>query len=229
MFDRLRTIMRHNTPRDEPKRQRLLRLYPNHLDLIDSREIPHEYATGPDLSYLCESAKFYYDLIVVSSPHLKDKPRAGTDADREMASIANNRIIWAIWGLIARCDDSVQFAIDLFRSKDRDHREAAANIFCGLREAQRLPEILDRIHTMLASECVQLVLDSLLGALGQLRSRDSIPVLARYILDESVDLDTRDTAATSLGQIVRKRFDKTDTNTVEAAYEWLTTNGRAGP
>src|SRR5262245_46554790 len=111
MFDRLRAFWHRENSSGETMRQRLMRRFSNHLALIDSREIPHEYSTGPDLTYYTESAQFYYDLIVESSPHLKDKPRAATNMDREMAAIANNRIVNASWGLIARGVESVPFAV----------------------------------------------------------------------------------------------------------------------
>lgn len=209
----------------DEQRDKLLAQYSTHLELIDSREIPHEYRTGPDLSYYTESAEFYYQLIVDSAPHLKDKRRVATDADREMASTAYNRMVHATWGLIACGAAATPFAIALARSKDRDHREMAANVFCGLRDPERAPQILEEIRKSLATENDHLVIDSLLGALGPLRSREAIPDLARFILDEYEDMDTRDTAATSLGQIVRKRFDKGEENTVDKAKQWLIANG----
>ena len=215
MLYRLRSLFSRDAG-SEDVRQSLLRRFPNHLDLIDSREIPHEYSTGPDLSYYTESAQYYYDLIVESSPFMDDP---------QMSSVANNRIVNAGWGLIAKGAEAVPFAIQLVRSKNRDHREAAADVFCGLRDPQRLPDILEHVHATLEHETDQLVLDSLLGALGALRSRDSIPMLARYINDDSVDPDTRDNAACSLGLIVRKRFDKSERGTVRAACEWLASNG----
>lgn len=225
MFGRLRALWNRRDPSDETARRRLLRRFPNHLDLIDSREIPHEHSTGPDLSYYTESAAFYYDLIVESSPHLKDKQQAVTDADREMASIAYNRIVNATWGLIARGAESVPLALRLLRSNDRDHREAAANVFCGLRAPKRLPDVLKHLHAVVSDEHDHLVLDSLLAVLGNLQSRDSIPVLAQYILDDSIDDDTRDTAASSLGQILKKRFDRTNAGAVNAACDWLVAHG----
>jgi HEAT repeat protein len=177
------------------------------------------------VSYYTESAEFYYQLIVDSAPHLKDKRRAATDADREMASTAYNRMVEATWGLIACGAGSTPYAIALARSKDRDHREMAANVFCGLRDPERAPQIIEEIRKLLSTENDRLVIDSLLGALGPLRSREAIPDLAKFILDESEDGDTRDTAATSLGQIVRKRFDKSEGSTVEKAKQWLIVNG----
>ena len=93
MLNRLRSLIGLQNAAGDLQRERLLSRFPKHLELIDSGEIPHEYSTGPDLSYYTESAEYYYNLIVESAPHLKDKPRAVTDIDREMASVANNRIV----------------------------------------------------------------------------------------------------------------------------------------
>jgi hypothetical protein len=212
-------------PTKESARRRLLKRYPDHLKLIDSGKIPSEHTTGPDLSYYIESAKFYYDLIVESSTHFKDKPQAVTKTDLKMAGLAYNRFVHATWGLIARGADSVPYAIQLVRSSDRDHREAAANVLGGLRTPERLPEILQSVHLALQNEPDQEVLDSLLGVLGELRSQDSIPVLSRFLIDDSVDSDTRGIAAYSLGQIVRKRFNKTDNDPIQVACDWLKANG----
>lgn len=209
----------------DEQRDRLLAQYSTHLALIDSGEIPREYRTGPDLSYYTESADFYYQLIVDSAPDLKDKPRAVTEADKRKAAIAYNRMVHATWGLIACGALATSYAITIARSKDRDHREMAANVFCGLRDPERAPQIIEEIRKSLATENDRLVIDSMLGALGPLRSREAIPDLARFILDENEDADTRDTASTSLGQIVRKRFDKGEGNAVDKAKQWLIANG----
>lgn len=209
----------------ERRRRRLLWRFPNHLDLIDSCEIPHEYSTGPDLSYYTESAEFYYKLIVESAPHLKDKPRAVTEAERQMAGVANNRIVNATWGLIARGAHAIPYAVKLVRSTDRDEREAAASVFCGLRDAARIGEIVTEIAAALQTENDRLVIDSLLAALGQLRSRGAIPVIARFIMSPSEDPDTQFDAALSLGQIVKRRFDKPAADAVENARTWLLSHG----
>jgi hypothetical protein len=229
MLHRLREWLGWNIPAPERRRGRLLRRFPNHLDLIDSREIPHEYSTGPDLSYYTESAEFYYNLIVDSAPHLKDKPRAVSEAERQMASVANNRIVEASWGLIARGAEAIPYAIKLVRSTDRDEREAAANVFCGLRDPARLREVVAEITAALETEDDRLVIDSLLGALGHLRSRDAISVIARFIMDPAEDSDTRFDAAESLGQIVKRRFDKGGADAVENARAWLMSHGYGEP
>jgi hypothetical protein len=232
MFDHLLSLLRLGKWAKTLERSRLVTRYPNHLDLIDSREIPLDSARCPNLSYYSESAQYYYELIVKSAPYLKDKPRAKgpvTDAEREMASVANNRIVNAGWGLIARGAEAVPYAVRLIRSADRDQREAAANVFCGLRDPQRLPEIVSQITSAIQTESDRPVVDSLLAALGNLRSRDAIPVIARFILNQSEDSDTRHTAAVSLGQIVKIRFDKRGANTIQMAYEWLAAHGYARP
>lgn len=100
----------------ERRRRRLLSRFPTHIDLIDRREIPHEYSTGPDLSYYTKSPQFYYGLIVESASHLKDKLPVATEADRQLGSVANNRIVNATWGLIACGAQAIPYAIKLVRS-----------------------------------------------------------------------------------------------------------------
>jgi hypothetical protein len=207
------------------RRKRLFSRFPDHLALIDSREIPHEYSTGPDLSYYVESPGFYYKLIVDSAKHLKDKPQGATDRDREMAAVAYNRIVNAGWGLIACGAQAVPYAIRLIHSRDRDEREAGANVFCGLRDGERLTTIVSEISAAFESEDDRLVIDSLVGALGHLRSPDAIPVLAKFILNSSEDPDTRFHAAVSLRQIVKRRFDKNGADALQEAVAWLAGHG----
>ena len=106
MFRFLRELWAKQWQKTSDPRAELLAQFADHVALIDSRQIPHSYEGRPDLSYYTESAQFYYDLICESVPHLKDKPRAATDRDREMASLAYNRIVHATWGLIARGADA---------------------------------------------------------------------------------------------------------------------------
>ena len=206
------------------ERARLLAKYPDHLALIDSREIPSTYDKGPDLTYYTESAQYYYQLICDSAPLLKDKPRGATQADRGRAAAANNRIVHAEWGLTARGAEAVPWAVKLVTSKDRDLREAGANVFSGLRDPQRMQEVVSHLVTILESEQDRLVIDTMLGALGNLRSREAIPILRRFIDDEAQDGDTRWESAVNLGRIVGRRFEKNGANPIDAARDWLAKN-----
>lgn len=205
-------------------RAQLLVKYPTHLALIDSCEIPHTYETGPDLSYYTESAEYYYSLICSEACHLKDKPRASTSAERERSGLASRRMASAEWGLIAHASDAIPFALKLLASSDPDIRGHGAGVFCGLRNPEHLPKILPAITRVLETEQDRETIDSLLVALGEFRSRDAIPCLARFILDQGEDLDTRWTAAQALGKVIRKRFDKKNSDAVALAVEWLEKN-----
>jgi hypothetical protein len=207
-----------------PTREELLAKYPDHLALIDSGEIPATENRTPDLSYLTESAQFYYDLICDSAPHLKDKPRAVTWDEKLMAGKAYGRMVDASWGLIARGAEAIPFAIRLVRSKDSDEREMGASVFCGLQTGERAPDVLQHIIAALENETERLVIDSLISALGHLKSRGAIPTLAKFIRDEKEDGDTRWEAAVSLGKIVHKRFAKDGQNAIENATAWLNQN-----
>jgi hypothetical protein len=60
----------------------------------------------------------------------------------------------------------------------------------------------------------------MIGALGDLKNRKAIPRLAELIRNSEIDSDTPWAAMQSLGQIVRKRFDK-KADPMAAAQEWL--------
>jgi HEAT repeat protein len=80
--------------------------------------------------------------------------------------------------------------------------------------------VVTEILARLSTEADTVARDSLIVALGGLRSRRAIPALAAIIRDESADGDTRWTAVESLGKIVRRRFLK-QSIPIEAAIEWL--------
>jgi hypothetical protein len=195
----------------------------SHIDLLDSGKIPTNYHKGPDLSYYTETAEFYYGLICDSAPYLKDKPPGveATAADKQMAGVAYGRIVNGSWGLIAKGPEAIPHAMKLLRSADRDLREAGANVFCGIRSGDQNEEIISEIAEMLKTETDRLVIDSLIGALGELRSRSAIALLSRYIRNEHEDSDTRWEAACSLGKIVRRRFDRRGEDAVASAVKWL--------
>lgn len=66
--------------------------------------------------------------------------------------------------------------------------------------------------------------DGIIAALGALKNRSAVPTLAALIRSESTDSDTRLCAAESLGQIVRRRFDRRD-DPIAAAVAWLDAHG----
>ena len=126
--------------------------------------------------------------------------------------------------LTARGAAALPFAAKLMASKDRDLREAGAGVLAGLRDSADADEIVQYAMDALASEQDRLVIDTLIGVLGKLRTRQAVPLLKRYIVDEQEDGDTRWEAAVSLGRIVGKRFDSKGANAVERALEWLREN-----
>ena len=122
------------------------RRFANHLELIDSRTIPSEYSTGPDLSYYTESARYYYDLVVDSVKYFQNKTgKVASDKDKELAGIAYNRFVNATWGMIARGTESLTFAVKLSKSKNWDLNQAASNVWCGLQDGKRVKNILNYI------------------------------------------------------------------------------------
>lgn len=143
--------------------------------------------------------------------------------------MAHRRIVYAGWSLIAPGAEAIPFAVRLVRSTDEDEREAGTNVFCGLRDPGRVTEIVGEITAALAKEPDHQVIDSLLGALGHLGSREALPAIARILINPSEDSDTRFTAADSLGRIIKRKFGKNGADAVQEACAWLRSLGYHEP
>ena len=116
MLRSLKNMLKRATERRlQPSREQLQSKYPDHLGLIDSAEIPTTYKAGPDLSYYTEGAEFYYQLICESATALKDRPLDVANTGQRMvsASVAYNRIVHAVWGLIAKGSQATPYAVNL--------------------------------------------------------------------------------------------------------------------
>jgi hypothetical protein len=139
------------------------------------------------------------------------------DALRREFSAEYSREVMSNWGLISCGPEAVPYALVLLKDRDSAIREHGAGVLQGLgREASVVDEILAALE---AEEDLQ-VIDTLVAALGEMRSRAALPVLARMLRDPRTDGDTRWQLADALGRIVRRRFDKKD-DPVGAAVEWL--------
>ena len=106
----------------------------------------------------------------------------------------------------------------MLTSRNPDSREDGAGMLAAL--ARSDPSVVDSLLAALAAETDDQPRDSIILALGSLRSRKAVPALAAVIQDESADGDTRFGAADSLGRIVQRRFDK-QPDPVAAALAWI--------
>jgi hypothetical protein len=84
--------------------------------------------------------------------------------------------------------------------------------------------VVESLIASLGNEVETVARDTLIVALGQLRNPKAIPALALIIRDANADDDTRHLAADSLGQIVRRRFDR-QPDRLAAAIKWLDDHG----
>jgi HEAT repeat protein len=113
----------------------------------------------------------------------------------------------------------------MLRSSTADEREDAGGVLGGIGRYfdAALPDIVASMDT----ETDPAARDSLIQALGELHNKQAVPYLARVILDPATDGDTAFTAALSLGQIVRRRFDRSG-DPVVGAKQWLEAHGDVG-
>jgi hypothetical protein len=127
----------------------------------------------------------------------------------------------ASWGLIAKGEESIPYLLAMMRSTSPESREDAAGALGWLGRSDS--GLVERLTSALGSETSDQARDSIVVALGELRSKDAIPALALVIRDEQADGDTRWTAMQSLGQIVRRRFDR-NADPMGVALAWLTSH-----
>jgi hypothetical protein len=168
-----------------------------------ARSDKHERPRGmPDLRTFKKSSAYYYDL------HLQAIREDGNFEKRVMAS----------WGLIARGRESIPYLQQMLTSPEADSREDAAGAFAWM--ASDVGGIAADLIAALDVETDQQSRDSIILALGSLKSRDAIPSLGAIVRDPQTDGDTLSLAIESLGKVVRRRFDRT-ADPLASAIEWL--------
>jgi len=176
---------------------------------LKENNIPVDATGKPDLSGYVDTAAYY---AAMHDQALKAARVAGYDARLEFA-----RRVHGTWGLIARGAESVPYALAMLASKESDAREDGAAV---LAEVGKDSGVVEHLLSALASEVDSEARDSIIQAVGRMKSPAAIPALAALIQDESTDGDTRWMAVESLGRIVRKRF-LAQPQPVSAALEWL--------
>jgi hypothetical protein len=180
---------------------------------IKEDNIPVDNRGQPDLSRYTDSVEYYAEMYerFITSLH-GEWPWATYETSLPWISRVH-----ATWGLIAKGAAAVPYALKLLEYAEPDAREDGAAILGAIgKDESVVTELLARLN----AETDTTARDSLISALGELRSRQAIPTLAVFIRDETADGDTRWTAVESLGKIVRRRFLK-QTSPIEAAINWL--------
>ena len=122
------------------------------------------------------------------------------------------------WGLIARGQEAVPFLVSLLGHPAPEARADGVSGHASVGETDpsiqtKLINALERAHTHEER-------DTLLQALGQMRSKGAVPEIARLIRSPTTDGDTRRMAVEALGKIARRRFE-TRRDPVAAAMEYL--------
>jgi hypothetical protein len=166
----------------------------------------------PDLGYYTDSLDYYIQMYEQHLGTLQGKKGAGYEID-----LSFRRRVYATWGLIAYGVAAAPYALSLLRRSVPEAREDGAAI---LAELGRDEGVVDKLIESLKTETDTTAKDTLIYAVGRLKSKKAIPMLATVIRDEAADGDTRWTAVESLGLIVRKRFLKQG-NPIHAAMAWL--------
>jgi hypothetical protein len=163
----------------------------------------------PDLRSYTDSLEYYIQMY--------EKQLATLQGKNGETGLVFSRRVHGTWGLIAKGAEAAQYALGLLRRTEPTAREDGAAI---LEEIGKDDGVLNNLLDSLESETDATARDSLILALGRLKSKKAIRVLAAVIRDGATDGDTRWTAVESLGMIVRKRFLKKE-NPIQAAMAWL--------
>lgn len=179
---------------------------------------PVDASGRPDLCYYKDSLDYYIQMYEQHLGALQGTKGAGYEID-----LSFSRRVHATWGLIAKGVVAAPYALRLLRHSEPAGREDGAAI---LSELGKDDSVVDKLLDTLRAETDTTARDSLILAVGRLKSRKAIPVLAAIIRDETADGDTRWTAVESLGIIVRKRFLK-QKDPVQAAIAWIDSHPEA--
>jgi hypothetical protein len=192
----------------------LFSLTPRHALKEDA--YPVDGQGRPDLSYYKDSPEYYFGLIQQYIGTLEGKQGAGYEPE-----LAFRRCVHGQWGLIARGDAAVPYAMRLLEHPVAEAKESGAGVLASLREQ---PGVVDALLKSLDDAGSDEARDTMIGALGALRAKDAIPALARMLRDERTNPDTRWNVAEALGAIARRPFHR-ESDPVAAALEWLSSKG----
>jgi hypothetical protein len=163
-------------------------------------------ATGrPDLSRYDKPLAYYTEMYAVWT----EAPGGGPKA----MELAHRRRTHALWGVLAHGLDGVSFAASLIRSDRKEVRTDGLFLFHEL----RVLSDLDALASMDRRPWTRDALVELIDALGAVRSRQALPLLARTV--DSEEPSVREATARALARVLERSFE-----TVESAHEWLLAN-----
>jgi hypothetical protein len=146
---------------------------------------------------------------------------AGRDAivdsiDQEL-NVEYSRRVDSQWALGLSGAAAVPYALDMLKARDSTVREDGAGVLAMLGEQE---EVVSALLETLSTETDLQVIDTVVYALGEMRAKAALPAIAQLVRNSETDGDTRWGAASALGRIVRRRFDRKE-DPVVAAIEWL--------
>jgi HEAT repeat protein len=193
--------------------QKLVPVVPEDLLFI----APREKDGSPKLRYFTKPLEHYIgyfeDYLAIFNSQAKLSSR--------QISLACSKGSWAQWGFIAKGTESLPYVMELLKRPIPEAREAAANVLFGL---ARQDGVIEPLLDALATEDDEQTRGGMIQALGALRSKKAIPVLAQLIRDQKMDEENRWVAMESLGEIVGRMFVRQD-SPIKAAEDWLTKHG----
>lgn len=172
----------------------------------------------PVRSGFTKSPEYYAEMLHTAVSLYDNSPSKGD------AALIYACQVHAEWGLIYSGAAAIPFALEMLKSPVAEARETGAGI---LGAVGRDEKVVESLIASLGSEVETVPRDSLIVALGQLRNRKAIPALASIIKDANADGDTRNVAAVSLGQIVKRRFERQG-DPIAGAVKWLHEHGDGG-
>lgn len=185
------------------------------IEKLKEEKFPRDAMGRPDLSYYTDPLTYYVEMHQQSLASLD-----GPKQSREDAELDYRRRVQAQWGLIAKGSASIAYALSLLKGKQPEAREDGASILAELGSNE---SVVNDLIAALESETDTVARDTIVGTLGQIKSRKAVPVLTTMIRDERENYDSRLNAVESLGRIVGKRFHE-QKNPIQAASVWLEKN-----
>lgn len=178
----------------------------------------------PDRAYFDRSASYYAEMAKTALSLFDATPRAA-QGDLDLVYKCH---LTAEWGLIYAGNEAIPYALTMLESPVPEMRASGASILSEVgKDGGVISEIIAAFDRELAKSAdgesnahPGETLDSMLIAIGNIKSKKAIPSLATFLRDTSANVDSRYVAAESLGKIVRKRFDK-NSDPIAEALIWL--------
>jgi hypothetical protein len=182
---------------------------------LKENSFPRDKDGRPDLSCYTEPVEYYVRMHEAYLSALR-----GPRLSKAEGELAWSRRANAQWGLIAKGTAAIPYARRMLPSTEPEAREDGAAILSVI---GRDEAAVDAVLAALTVETDTTARDTLIGALGTMRSRKGISALAKIIADTACNYDTRCAAVESLGAIVGRRFHE-QADPIQAASDWIMEN-----